>query len=260
MATELKRDAGRVLYLYGITESLPARSASAEVLGVDQKSAVEPMECESVVCWISRVSAEEFEKDLNKNMENLEWLAMASVAHQRALSAIRTQAEVLPARFGTVFRNLSSLRKHVRAGLREFQKDFKRLKDADEWGVKVFALPPAAKIASPAAASGRAYLMARAALVPRNDSRPQTDRELEEFSRELERVAEETAAVGKISGGQRGLTFQRSLLVKRANRPHMESVLRKFSERWADTRKIECTGPWPPYSFVSAKAESAGSE
>ena len=259
MATELKRDTGRVLYLYGITEPLPARSAPADVFGVDRTSALEPIECEGVVCWVSRVSAEEFEKDLNKNMENLDWLAVASVAHQRALSAIRTQAEVLPARFGTVFRNLSSLQKHVRAGLRQFQKDFKRLKDADEWGVKVFALQPAVKNASPAARSGRAYLMARAALVPRHDSRPQTDHELDEFSKELERVAEETAAVGKISSGQRGLTFQRSLLVKRANRPRMESVLRKFSERWADTRKIECTGPWPPYSFVSAKAESAGS-
>jgi hypothetical protein len=258
MATELKRDAGRVLYLYGITESLPGRHAG--VPGVDRKSAVEPIECEGVVCWISRVAAEEFEKELNRNMENLDWLASASVAHQSVLGAIATQAEVLPARFGTVFRNLSSLRKHVRAGLREFQKDFQRLKDADEWGVKVFALKPAeATNASRAARSGRAYLMARAALAPRRDARPQTDHELQEFAKELDRVAEETAAVGRISSGQRGLAFQRSLLVKRENRPRMESVLRKFSERWAETRKIECTGPWPPYSFVSAKAESAGS-
>ena len=258
MATELKADAGRVLYLYGISESLPA--ASAGVVGVDRKSAVEPVPCEGVVCWISRVSADEFEKDLNQNMENLDWLASASVAHQGAVSAIASHGEVLPARFGTVFRNLPSLRKHVRAGLRQFQKDFHRLKDADEWGVKVFALPsPAASGVSRASRSGRDYLKAKAALVPRQDSRPQTDRELEAFQKELDRVAEETAAVGKVSGGQRGLTFQRSLLVKRANRRRMESVLRKFSERWGDTRKIECTGPWPPYSFVSAKAESEGS-
>jgi hypothetical protein len=258
MATELKADAGQVLYLYGITEPLPA--ASADVLGIDLKSAVEPLACQGVVCWISRVSADEFEKNLNQNMENLDWLASASVAHQRVLSAIATQAGVLPARFGTVFRNLSSLRKHVRAGLREFQKDFKRLKDADEWGVKVFALPsPPTKNVSRASRSGQAYLRAKAALVPRKDSRPRIDRELEAFQKELDRVAEETAAVGKVSSGQRGLTFQRSLLVKRANRRRMESVLEKFSERWADTRKIECSGPWPPYSFVSAKAESAGS-
>src|SRR5215472_17977200 len=258
MATELKPDAGRVLYLYGVTESESALSTG--LLGVDLESAVESIECEGVVCWISRVAAEEFEKDLNQNMENLDWLAAASVAHQRVLSAIRIQAEVLPARFGTVFRNLSSLRKHVGAGRSEFKKDFKRLKDADEWGVKVFALQPApAKNPSRASRSGRAYLVARAALLPRQDARPQTDEELQEFSKELDRVAEESAAVGKVSSGQRGLTFQKSLLVKRANRPRMESVLRKFPERWADTRKIECTGPWPPYSFVSPKAESAGS-
>ena len=258
MATELKADTGQVLYLYGITEPLAA--ASAEVPGVDRKSAVEALPCEGVVCWVSRVSGDEFEKNLNQNMENLDWLASASVAHQRVLSAIATQAGVLPARLGTVFRNLSSLQKHVRAGLREFHKDFERLKDADEWGVKVFALPsPAPKSVSRTSTSGQAYLRAKAALVPRKDSRPQIDRELEAFRKELDRVAEETAAVGKVSSGQRGLTFQRSLLVKRANRRRMESVLRKFSARWGDTRKIECTGPWPPYSFVSGKAENAGS-
>ena len=175
MATELKADAGHVLYLYGLTESLPA--ASPGVPGVDQTSAVEAIQLEGVVCWISRVSSDEFEKNLNKNMENLDWLAGASVGHQRVLSTIQPQAEVLPARFGTVFRNLSSLRKHVRAGLREFQKDFKRLKNADEWGIKVFVLPsPAAKSVSPAAASGRAYLRAKAAVMPRKDSRPRTGR------------------------------------------------------------------------------------
>src|SRR5215469_2459576 len=169
MATELKADVGHVLYLYGLTESLSA--ASADVLGVDPTSAVEPVELEGVVCWISRVSSAEFEKDLNKNMENLDWLARASVGHQRVLSTIQPQAEVLPARFGTVFRNLASLRKHVRARLREFQNDFKRLKNADEWGVKVFVVPPAAaKNLPPAAASGRAYLKAKAAVMPRRDS------------------------------------------------------------------------------------------
>lgn len=258
MAAQLKSEAERVLYLYGISESLPATAAG--IIGVDLRSAVEAMECEGVVCWISRVSSDEFERDLNKNMENLDWLATASVAHQRALSAIAGHVEVLPARFGTVFRNSASLRKHVRAGLAAFQKDFKRLKGADEWGVKVFAVQPAlVKKSARAAVSGRDYLLAKASRLPRKGAGAEVDEELQKFADELDRVAEETAAAGKISSGQRGLTFQRSLLVKRENRQRMESILRKFSERWADSRKIECTGPWPPYSFLSAKSESAGS-
>jgi hypothetical protein len=28
-------------------------------------------------------------------------------------------------------------------------------------------------------------------------------------------------------------------------------VLEKFANQWTRERRIECTGPWPPYSFVS---------
>jgi hypothetical protein len=29
-------------------------------------------------------------------------------------------------------------------------------------------------------------------------------------------------------------------------------VLRKYAQQWGEERSIECTGPWPPYSFVSS--------
>ena len=97
MATELKADAGQLIYLYGITESLAA--VSGGVLGVDQTSAVEPISLEGVVCWISRVSSDQFEKDLSTNMENLDWLASASVGHQRVHGWLATtQHGRLPAR------------------------------------------------------------------------------------------------------------------------------------------------------------------
>ena len=81
--------------------------------------------------------------------------------------------------------------------------------------------------------------------------------ELTKFAQALERVALESAAGGTITGGQRGLRFQRSLLVKKSDRKKLESVLARFSRRWAEVREIECTGPWPPYSFVSEETGGA---
>jgi len=69
MATELKADR-RVLYFYGVSQS-----AAAQVIrppGVDLQSSIEPITCEGVICWVSRVSADEFETSLTKNMENLD--------------------------------------------------------------------------------------------------------------------------------------------------------------------------------------------
>jgi hypothetical protein len=248
MAAELNaRDS--VLYFYGITESRPANSIQQP--GVDLQSQVEAIDCEGLNCWISRVSSREFEKDLVANMENLDWLATASVAHQRAISAIAREVEILPARFGTVFRSEESLRKHIHVRKREITRDLKRIKGADEWGIKVFATKPAAAAPMAKVRSGKDYLKAKAALLPSKRSRSDTNGEFAEFESALQKVALESAAVGNVSSGQRGLRFQTSLLVKRKDRKKLESVLKKFSERWAEARQIECTGPWPAYSFVS---------
>jgi hypothetical protein len=101
---------------------------------------------------------------------------------------------------------------------------------------------------------GKDYLKAKAALLPKRRPQSEIVRELAGFEQALKLISAETAPVGNISSGQRGLTFQTSLLVKRADRKKLESILKKFSERWAETRRIECTGPWPPYSFVSRPA------
>lgn len=248
MATRLNSTDRRVLYLYGVTQSQPVKPIVQ--VGVDLQSSVEVTGCEGVTCWISRVSAEEFENSLTRNMENLDWLATASVAHQRAIQTIAQRADILPARFGTVFRDERSLAAHIQEHLKQISKDFKRVKDADEWGIKIFESAPTTT-AVPKVSSGKEYLMAKAAMLPKKKTAPIPAEELNDFESALSDIAEESAPAGRISSGQRGLLFQTSLLVKRANRQQLESVLKRFSRQWAETRRIECTGPWPPYSFVS---------
>jgi hypothetical protein len=253
MATQLKPTDRRVLYLYGVTRSHPPKSL--RLIGVDLQSPVEGIECEAVICWVSRVSADEFEDSLPKNMENLDWLASASVAHQRAVGGIAHHADILPARFGTVFRDENSLRAHIREHVRGMEKNFLRVKGAEEWGIKIFEIAPVAAPV-PKARTGREYLQAKAALLPRKKPAGIPEPELTEFQDALEGIAEASAPAGRISGSQRGLLFQASLLVKRTNRSRLESVLRKFSRKWAASRRIESSGPWPPYSFVSQDPDS----
>src|SRR5579872_5562894 len=151
MAARMTND-GRVFYLYGITESKSREIP--ELIGVDRFAPVEAVDCEGVFCWISRVSALDFEKNLASNMENLDWLAETSVAHQRVISAISRLTDILPTRFGTVFRTEQSLCKHVAKRVAGLKKDFQRIKGADEWGVKVFNLQPAA-LPVPKVSSGK---------------------------------------------------------------------------------------------------------
>jgi hypothetical protein len=248
MATRLNSTERRVLYLYGVTQSRPAKPITQA--GVDLQSPVEAIECEGVICWISRVSAEDFETSLTRNMENLDWLATASVAHQRAIQAIAQQGDILPARFGTIFHDERSLDGHIQKHIKQIARDFKRVKDADEWGIKIFeSTPPATAV--PRVSSGKDYLKAKAALLPRKKLTQIPAEDLNQFQSALNEIAEENAPAGRISSGQRGLLFQTSVLIRRTNRQRLEAVLKNFSRQWAESRRIECSGPWPPYSFVS---------
>jgi len=249
MGTGVNSKADTVIYLYGITQQeLPAIKAT----GVDGSAAIEDLQASGLICWISRVSRIEFADNLPQHMENLDWLAAAGVRHQRVVSAIAEQTEILPARFGTVFLTESSLKADVQKRKRTLESDFERIKDADEWGVKVFTLPAKVELPPGELSSGKDYLKAKAAILQRRPSKPkQADPELGAFARQLKQLAVDSEEGGKISSGQRGLEWQSSLLLKRADRKRFEELLRKFSKQWVESRRIEATGPWPPYSFVS---------
>ena len=248
MAGRLKSsDSPTVVYLYGVTAT-PA--AFSNLVGVDAHAQVEPMECAGLVCWISLVSRTEFADNLAKNMENLDWLSEAGVRHQRVVSAIAELTDILPARFGTVFLDVSSLKADVRAKKKLLLSDLRSIHGCDEWGVKVFSVQPKVQMAAGKPITGRDYLKTKAALLRRPSAGVPAE-EIVKFAAALRRVSAEMSDGGRISAGQRGLQMQSSLLLKRANRKKLEATLKKYSDRWAESGRIECTGPWPPYSFVS---------
>lgn len=237
----------KVLYMYGITQSL---ARPDKIRSVDGKASVETIQCGTLICWVSPVPKSEFADELSRNMENLDWLAAMSTRHQESVSAIARAADVLPARFGTVFLNESSLRADIQKRQAELLADFERIRDCEEWGVKVFAGRPAKVDLPKTLKTGKDYLKAKSAILE-SRARKAPDEEIRSFAHALEEVSETAAEGGRISAGRRDLLFQVSLLLKRANRQKFAAILKQFSKQWKKRRKIECTGPWPPYSFVS---------
>lgn len=237
----------KVLYMYGITKqslSVP------KIAGVDGNAYVEPVKCGSLVCWVSRVPKSEFADGLSANIENLDWLAAMSTRHQETVSAIARAGDVLPARFGTVFLTESSLQDDVQRRKDELLADFERVQGCEEWGVKVFAAQPRKVPLHAKLKTGKDYLKAKSAILE-SRKRPAADEEVRRLADALENVSEGSAEGGRISGGRRDLLFQVSLLLKRTNRKKLQGILERFSAKWKDSKQIECTGPWPPYSFVS---------
>lgn len=234
------------IYLYGITLSAPKKPVRA--LGVDGEATVEPIPCAGFFCWISRVSRKEFGDDLNRNMEDLEWLAAAGVRHQRVVADVAAHSTILPTRFGTVFLSEKSLEDHVKKKKKGLTEAIKMVEGADEWGVKVFSQPQAQSAAFKAT-SGTDYLRKKAT-AQKVKGRILDDKEIEAFAVSLARVAQGMAPGGKVTSGQRDLEWSASILLRRPRKKDMQKVLDRFAKKWRGRRRIECTGPWPPYSFV----------
>lgn len=249
MANSLKsRGPAQVLYLYGITRE--GQGGVAGAAGVDARAAVEAVPCAGLVCWVSRVDQREFAENLARNMEDLEWLAGVSVRHQQVVAAIAETQDILPARFGTIFRTLASLTADVRKHKAQLARDLQHISGCEEWGVKVFSLR-ALPVAVAGAKSGRDYLRSKAAALRAEAPRDSTP-EVRRLLQAVDALAVETApGSGAVSRGQRGLQWQASLLVKRSRRAQLQELMTRFSRDWEGARRIELSGPWPPYSFIS---------
>jgi hypothetical protein len=238
------------LYLYGVSRSSAKNPGKLRSPGVDGIHAVEGMPCGEFLCWVSSVDAVTFSRDLESNMENLEWLAMHGVRHQQVVGEIAQRETVVPARFGTLFSSQAALLQDVQSRKSALKRVFARIADSDEWGVKIFAdeqpLPPPSR---QTVHSGREYLQQKAARIKERPERD--DRDVQEFAGALEKVASGSAPAGKVSGTQPGLLWQATFLVARSRRSQWDRVLQDFLKQWEGRRRIEVTGPWPPYSFVS---------
>lgn len=244
-----------VIHLYGVTKGPgPSAQLFRRLKGVDGAARVEALTCAGLVGWISRVPEAEFAQNLSENMQNLDWLAAATTRHQEVVSAIAQAADILPARFGIVFLNEKSLLAHIEGQKSAMEADFSRIQGREEWGVKVFALPSAVPARNKKIRTGKEYLQAKSALV-RRPVKPSSP-ELMDFAKALQTMADDVAEGGKFAATRRDLEFHKTILLKRKDRKKLESLARSYSRKWKDQKRIECTGPWPPFSFVSRTERS----
>ena len=239
----------RVLYLYAVTRMPRRRAPAIASEGIDGRAPVEALRSGKFLCWISRVARDDFADHLTERMQDLDWLAAAGLRHQHVVAEISQKLPALPARFGTVFLSEASLARHIAERSSALDAAFARSTDADEWGVKVFAVQTVRRRQRPAAATGAEYLKQKADLLkPR--SGPKLDPEVQAFVAALNKLAVAHAPGGKASAGQPGLIWHGSFLIRRDDRGKLEALLNQYARAWDGVRRIDCSGPWPPYSFV----------
>lgn len=182
----------------------------------------------------------------------------ASVAHvwhhEKVLSSLMERHAVLPMRFGMVCTadDLSSLLSErcdaLRAALQE-------LRGKVEMAVRIHG--PMAQTGNaqkptadrPTASSGKAYLMALAALQRRTSARNEPGlRPIDDAKAYLDQLCLDTVWHGAEAPGE---PLKASCLI---SHEEVEAFVGRLEKLEQPNLRVSCTGPWAPYSFVGRRA------
>jgi hypothetical protein len=224
-----------VLYLYAITHAPPALPTDRRGLSGAPLAAVIERELAAVVSSVESGDIDPTETTL--------W------EHEAVCEALMETGTVLPARFGLLFSEEGALRDELRTRHIELRDALARVAGRVEVGVRILRQDGSDSRASePSGAErpGTAYLTARVAEHRRA-------RELAESVHEaLAPLAAESRR--QVVGGPALIMNAVYLLDRESASSFREKVERLAGEH--TVAKFICTGPWPPYNFVTGSAES----
>jgi len=209
-------------------------------------------------------------KDISAVISNIPFIEILPnvdniTEHQRVINASRNVAATIPVRFGTIFKNGEGVRKLLVKSYRDFKTKLAKLKDKDEFGVKVILdMERTTKIRRDVenssdevkkmkdevstASEGSAYFLKmkmRDAI--RNETLKQIDKISGKIHQELSEVAEDSCLL-KPDLDQ--IILNSAYLVSKKKHD-------QFIAKFINTKKkyetkgltIHMSGPWAPYSF-----------
>jgi hypothetical protein len=219
----------------------------------------------------SPVPVEDFSgPEAEERLRDLTWIGPRVIRHQEVVAGVMRHSPVLPARFGTIFSSMANLEKVMQRHSDTIAGFLKRLTDQEEWAVKglldrpgakekLFSLKLAREAESLEALSpGKRYF-------EEQRLRAACDQELQRWvqgvcrevwtdlryyaaeARERRLLSRET------TGSDQDMVWNWALLMPRQAVGGFQALIQDANSRYAGHGlRLECTGPWPPYSFTPA--------
>ena len=167
------------------------------------------------------------------------------LAHARVIDQLAAQNDaVVPARFGRAFDDPGSLGTAVREREAELRAALERVRGCVELGLRVLA---PVEEPTPTPATGREYMVGRLARNRRDESAAdELHVPLAALAREATRSLRATPQ----------LLLSAAYLVPRGDVERFRETVRLQQEEHPDL-SFACTGPWAPYSFVTAGGDES---
>ncbi len=186
-------------------------------------------------------------------MQDVEARSRPAVAHAAVIEFFFRRAAVIPLKLFTLFSTDEKVLAHVRGQLVRLTRLFAALRGFEEWGVRVIAGEVEAESAR-ALSSGRDYLQVKKRLNAQTAAPPRaTIRTIDNALRSLGSLAAKTRKETLPAPGRgRPYAAAASFLVAARRREMWKKQAAKLAAALSGQgHRLEMSGPWPPYHFVS---------
>ena len=262
---QLPPDLPNTVYAYAVLlRNDAAERAARELRGVDGLP-VRILRGADTAAVVSDVPADAFtEEAIAQRLDDITDLERLARDHHQVIAALASHTAVLPLRLATVYLDDDSLLRRLHTDDGHFRTALNRLAGHDEWGVKIYADPPAA---DPPPAdrprSGRDYLRARRTS---RDGHDQALRAAADLGARVDRTLAEANLVtdvrhhrpqpAALSANPGENVVNAAYLVPRQHTRSFQDRVEVLGAGTVGVR-LEITGPWAPYSFASPPPEQA---
>ena len=231
----------------------------ADVVGV-AGGVVAPVAAEGLIALTTAVPRAQFDiEPLRDNLNDLPWLERVAREHEAVLDQVLGDATVVPLRLCTIFEDDAGVQRMLQAEHDALTEALGRLGGREEWGVKVL-LDRGRGAPAGEAEGGLAYLARRREqLAAREQARVLAAELADQVDGALRVVAVDAVRLPaqnrELSGHSGDMVLNAAYLV--CDPAELRDCVETLQSRYAaEGARIDLTGPWPPYNFVTGAAEA----
>ncbi len=203
------------------------------------------------------------EAPLAEGLKNLNWVSECALAHERVVEHFRGASSLVPFKLFTLFLDDKRALAHAQDNLALLESALTRVKDREEYGVRLTLDARAAMRAArernvERITSGRHYLLAKKGA---KDAARQLSSRAATVADSLFGLLAKRAVdarrrppLNNTALGGRLLLDAAFLVPKKRASAFRSLVAKQAATLWRDGLEVALTGPWPPYNFIAGEA------
>ena len=260
-------------YVYCIAESAAAAELPVDSLpaAIEDNAKLEWIPANNLAALASQVPRATYsEENLAEHLTDATWTAIRAMRHETVVEYVAKRATAIPLRFGTIYLERGGVEQMLTDKSRELESLIEHLRGREEWGVNVYSdravllssitsvspvlreLVQRAEQASP----GQSYLMQKKIEALKVDeARTAVNRIVDQIEEQLKESSDDARhlRILKVETTEHGeLKAKFAFLISRAEFDEFkEAAERLAQEHQTAGVRLELTGPWPAYNFLT---------